>query len=323
MMKGMITLLTGTDDFRLFRAKRRLVKNFLATYPEGEVVIADAEDEGVRAVIHLTEATAGDLFGGEKYPILLHPDRIPEGGQADFLNWLEHRKREGKPAVVVAPGKFAKSDPYHKKLLKVSSAHENFDPLGGDALCREIQILWGEKATQATLSPAAVGAIAAALPGDLYRIDSELEKLRLYKTEGVIAHNDVAVFLTPQAESVVFSIFDQLYLGRVAEAEALLEQEIRRVKKDDLFRLFGLFVSQLRTLLCVHDCLARGIRTESAVAAELKIHPFAAKKTIRAAARVSLPRAKKALALLSEADIAVKNGDTEIETALILFIWKF
>jgi DNA polymerase-3 subunit delta len=83
--------------------------------------------------------------------------------------------------------------------------------------------------------------------------------------------------------------------------------------------LLTMITRQFRLLLQTRDFAARGKAVEQA-AAQLKMHPFVAKKTWAQSLNFSLPQLEAIYQKLLDTDIAIKTGRNEPMLALDLLV---
>jgi DNA polymerase-3 subunit delta len=169
-----------------------------------------------------------------------------------------------------------------------------------------------------TLTPAAEDALLAA-GRDLSLLYNEIEKVLAYTGEkSVVTAEDVAAVSSPAAEETVFAATDAFgerrFVDAVTKLRALLE-------KEPPGRVLSLLVRQLKLILIAQDVFMTG-KGERALAGELEVPAFVAKKVALQARRFPRLEAEALLWGLLELDFAVKSGSEEflagLEKRLIL-----
>lgn len=167
------------------------------------------------------------------------------------------------------------------------------------------------------ISPRAAHALAANVGNELPVLAQEIEKLVLYKFNGVIEEDDVALLSPYVAEASIFDLVDALG-SRNGKTAALLMQKKSNEGTDPFF-LFSMFVRQFRLLIQVKEMADEGARAPE-MAKAIKIHPFVAGKLLQQSHSFSLPQLEKIYAHLLDIDVGVKSGRTDMATALELLV---
>jgi DNA polymerase-3 subunit delta len=167
------------------------------------------------------------------------------------------------------------------------------------------------------IAPAAVHLLATNIGNDLQILDNEIEKLVLYKLEGVIETADVNLLCPYVAEASIFDLVDALG-GRNSKRAALLLQQ-KFLDGTDPFYIFSMFVRQFRLLIQVKELADTGQRPAN-IAKELKMHNFVAEKLFRQAQQFGMGQLEQIYHHLLEVDVGVKIGRNDMTTALHLLV---
>ncbi len=164
---------------------------------------------------------------------------------------------------------------------------------------------------------------------DLWRLNSEIEKLVLLKMDfdegkvkGDIAEineQDVEEMVKSDLPSNVFSTIDALARRDKKTALRLLVGHME--KGEAPIYLFTMFVYQFRNLLKVKDAMARKNTSSSGeIAMETGLNPFVVSKTIAQANGFSYEYLKKIYKRFFKYDFLIKKGRLDTEAALELLI---
>ncbi len=138
---------------------------------------------------------------------------------------------------------------------------------------------------------------------DINRIESEIDKLALYKQDGWITEEDIKLTVIPTIETSIFTLTDAIFTldSSVAHREfkSILETH-------NIHYIFSTLVSTLRTFLYATKLLSASYEPNN-VQSLLKIHPYAFEKM-----RKNMRYSKKIEALFSEfvdLDKRTKTGE--------------
>lgn len=168
------------------------------------------------------------------------------------------------------------------------------------------------------LTPGAISLLSQMVGGNLWALDTELEKLTLYCTDRPIEEADVRLLVSQVREASIFAAIDALLEGRTAAALPL----IRRLQQDgaEFSYLVSMIARQLRLVVLAREMLEQGLG-EGKIGERLSIGPdFAVRRTVAQARRHPSGRLIDLYQRLLESDLAVKRGALEEELALDLLV---
>ena len=163
----------------------------------------------------------------------------------------------------------------------------------------------------------AVDELAAHVGSDLRLLDNEIEKLLTYRANQPIRGEDVRALVTSASESSIFDLVDAIGCRESGKALRLLHNQLAHNAAP--VYLLTMITRQFRMLLQLRDLAARGKTVEQA-AAQLKLHPFVAKKTADQSRNFTLWQLEAIYQKLLDADIAIKTGRSEPALALDLLV---
>jgi len=223
------------------------------------------------------------------------------------------------------PGPVELPTPLRRALQDLSAAVERFDAPRGREL-RDWVVAQAREAG-ATIRPDAAEALLDALcaqgwreaprgrppvPPDLLRLDSELRKLAtavLGREEGpgaVITARDVAVHTVGETESNVFDLVDAVAAGNARAALARLREGLDNGIVPEA--ILPLLAGQFGTMARLRAIGGAGARPDAALAGRLGVNPYRLQHAARQLAQFGEARVGRALAVLTEADEAIKTG---------------
>ncbi|MBM3130116.1 MAG: DNA polymerase III subunit delta [Chloroflexi bacterium] len=167
------------------------------------------------------------------------------------------------------------------------------------------------------IEPDAVNELVAHIGNDLRLLDNEIEKLLTYRANQPIRGQDVRAVVASVTESSVFDLVDAIGRRETDKAMRLLHDQLSHNAAP--IYLLAMITRQFRMLIQLRDLAERGKPLDQA-AAQLKMHPFVAKKTAEQSRNFSLPQLEAIYQKLLDADIAIKTGRSEPMLALDLLV---
>ena len=218
---------------------------------------------------------------------------------------------------------FLESEPLaaNHVLVKLGGEVENgyvklFERPQGSGLERWIRQAVEEK--NGRISPQATHLLATNIGNDLTILSNEIEKLLLYKGEGVmIEAQDVALLSPYLAEASIFDLVDALGNRNAKRAAQLLQEKMN--EGTDPFYLFSMFVRQFRLLIQVRELMEEGLKPP-AMSKVMKTHSFVVGKLVQQARGFSLVQLEQIYRHLLEIDVGVKTGRADMLTSLNLLV---
>lgn len=321
----MILFVHGEDAFLVGRRKRALVSAFVKKYQNAEIFTFDFEDQGTtQDVKRALDACEGGLFANEKMVVFLHPFSLGEAGEKLLVQFLKERAAglpERTILLFVESGKIKKTHPVMKVLLAKMDKEEIYDILDERALrnliIKELALLNERVSFEASALPL----FLTLTEGDTARMMSELEKLAMFKNEGVITGEDIETLCALPGENNIWNALDTLGRGDRKQATLLFRREAE--KGEGVYPVLAMCAWQVRRLLLIREAFDRGIRRPSDIASATKLPPFTVQKAMAGIETLPLSRLKHGLVLLSDIDTALKQGKADPEVSLDLFVWKF
>jgi DNA polymerase III delta subunit len=109
---------------------------------------------------------------------------------------------------------------------------------------------------------------------DINRIESEIDKLALYKKDGWITEDDIKSTVIPTIETSIFSLTDAIF---TLDSVVAYRELMSILDMHNIHYVFSTLVSTLRTFLYAEKLLSMSYEA-SMVQSLLKIHPYAFEK---------------------------------------------
>jgi len=201
-----------------------------------------------------------------------------------------------------------------KKLNRPGFA-ENLRPLAQPELINWIK----SEVSRAggSISPDAAANLALWFGPDTWRIHQELTKL--LTLGGAIDQAVLIKLVTPDEQSNVFELLDQLFTG---QKQQVLSQLRRLISSGQpLLQLIATIAGSVRNLILVKEATEQTPYLSSGqLARRLQIHPFVAQKALRVSRLVNGEDLNHKLGLIQKIDRAIKTGKIEQRVALELLV---
>ena len=218
--------------------------------------------------------------------------------------------------IFVETKTLAKNNPLLKHAVEDKNAHvKEFSAPSEKTLPKWIQER--VKKNGGAIEADAVNELVVHVGNDLRLLDNEIEKLLTFRANQTIRAADVRTLVASVTESNIFDLVDALGQRETSRALKLLHDQLDHSAAP--IYLLSMITRQFRLLLQLRDLAARG-KTADQAAAQLKMHPFVAKKTWAQALHFTLPQLEAIYQKLLDADIAIKTGRNEPVLALDLLV---
>ena len=166
-----------------------------------------------------------------------------------------------------------------------------------------------------TLQPRATAALAGLVGNDLQVLDSELQKLAAYANGQPVTEEDVRALVSLARETTVFAMADAVVEGRAQDAATLLQRLLADGAAPQY--LLSMIARQYRLLLLTKELLERRLRPAE-IGTRLGLQNFAMQRLLQQAPGHTTERLQHAYRRLLEADLSIKRGVFDDQTALQL-----
>ncbi len=201
------------------------------------------------------------------------------------------------------------------KVLTKECKSQEFKALDGAKLK-----MWAQKEFQqhgAKINMDALDLLINYTGNDLWRLSSEIKKLVDFRSGVVIKKDDIALQVKPNIESEIFKTIDAIAQKNKRQALAFLQKHLDA--GDSPLYILSMVAFQFKNLLIVKELAQRGLMYASIVK-KSGLHPFVVKKTYFMCSQFPFEELKKIYFKIFQADLAIKTGRIEPETALELLI---
>jgi DNA polymerase-3 subunit delta len=167
------------------------------------------------------------------------------------------------------------------------------------------------------LEARAVPALAGLVGNNLRLLDSELRKLGTFAGDRAVTAEDVNSLVSLAREANVFAMVDAAAEGRTKDALAEYHRLLRAGEAPQ--RFLAMIARQFRLMLQARDLLERGV-PQREVQARLRLPNFVAQRVIQQTSGYSTEHLRQAYRLLIDADMSIKRGVYDDETAVELLL---
>lgn len=166
-----------------------------------------------------------------------------------------------------------------------------------------------------SLQPRATAALAQLVGNDLQVLDSELQKLAAYAQGNQVSEDDVRALVSMARAPNVFAMADAVIEGRAQEAASLIQRLLTDGEAPQY--LLTMIARQYRMLLLTKDALDRRVKPVE-IASRLGVQTFVMQRLMQQAPAHTLDGLKRSYRRILDADLSIKRGIFEDETALQL-----
>ena len=324
----MIELLYGKDDFSAREALDAL-KAELDT--DGSLVDSTVRVDGASARPDELLAQAQTTpFLSPRRLVIVHGllGRFETGGrrrrrrakEVDLGPWQAFVEGLGSlpetTALVFIDGELSAQNPLLRALRPLAKVH-HFEFLKQNELAG-----WINRRVEhygLSLEGRAVVALAGLVGSNLWTLDSELQKLGVYAGGETITEEDVSSMVSLAREPSVFAMVDATIEGRARDAAVLLQRLLADGEPPQ--RLLAMVARQYRLLLLTKELQAQRVRPPE-ISARLQVQGFVVQRLLKQAPGYSIDGLRRSYRKLLEADLSVKRGIFDDETALQLLLME-
>lgn len=159
--------------------------------------------------------------------------------------------------------------------------------------------------------------LALFVGADLRALDSEIEKLILFKNGETIRREDVRAMVAPAQEQSIFELVDAVGQRKTQRALELLHEQLQHNANE--FYLLTMITRQYRLMLQVRDLTTRGMQTD-AIQKQLGLHPFVTRKMSEQARNYSVEQLEGIMFKLLDMDVSLKTSKLEPTLALDMLV---
>lgn len=310
----MIIFIYGQDTYRSRRKLKEIIEHYKRTLGKdldlkninGKTVnLKELEDEiqqismfSKKKLIVMYDALQNSRFKNELFPLVKRLNKLQV-----LVLFYETSNLSGKDKLF--------------KLLKKEGSSQEFKPLTGNDLRN-----WAIKEFESfgvAIKKSIVEKMINFIGNDLWRFSNEIRKIVTYKRREIIKEEDVDLLIKPSVETDIFKTIDAFAERNKKKAILLIRKHLK--KGDSPLYLLSMINYQFRNLLLVKSLIEEG-KPLYLISKEAEIHPYVVKKTYTQAGKFNISDLKRDYQKIFQADIDVKTGKLDPQTALDLLIAK-
>ncbi len=236
------------------------------------------------------------------------------GAWQPFIDALPHLPET--TTLVLMDGAVGARNPFLKALPKGARVQE-FKPLAQADVAG--WILRRSARHGVTVHARAVAVLAQLVGNQLWLLDSELEKLATYANGAEVTEDDVRALVSFARDPNIFAMVDAVVEGRTRDSIELLHRLLQEGEAPQ--RLLAVVARQYRLLLMAKELLEQRVRPPE-ISARLEVQGFVIQRLLQQAPLYTIDKLRRAYRLLLDADLSVKRGIHDDETALELLIFQ-
>lgn len=313
----MIYFLYGGDSYRSKRKLEEIISGYKKVHKSGlNLIYIDAKETNFDDFYSNFKITS--MFAEKKLIILRNVF-----GNAKFQEeFLENIKDTGELKDIVVIHEDIAVDQrtkLFKALIKFAKCQE-FDYLQPVALRR--WVLQEFEKNKVKINPDALGLLIEFVKNDLWQMTNEINKLSNYRKgahplAGLVKKEDVELLIKPNVENDIFKTIDALASKDKKQALNFLYKHLE--SGDNPLYILSMIGYQFRTLLTIKELMEKKYLYAD-IAKKSGLHPFVVQKSYYLCRQFTMERLKRIYQKIFQADLDIKTGKIEAETALNLLV---
>lgn len=212
--------------------------------------------------------------------------------------------------LIFVEGSVARNNALFRAISKVAEVHRFALPSA-----REMPQWVRERADKmgAAIEPRAIAALTEAIGNDTRLVDMELQKLALYRSGQRIRRQDVEAMVSYAKEANIFAAVDAALEGRAGVA-LRMKHQLMEAGSSPIY-LITMIARQVRFLILAKDLKSRGLRQDE-IGERMSLRGYPLTKTLQQEGRFSAQQLVEMHRRLLEADLSIKTGAADEQTAL-------
>lgn len=330
----MIIFLYGEDTYRSKQKLNEIIEHYKKIHKSGlNLTYIDAKKDDFRNLTDNFKVVP--MFSEKKLIILknifsaqnfqesflkeINPVKSADkiGGvppKAEQFNWV-NKLKEAKDIIVIFEEE--KIDERNKlfKTLKKEAKCQGFDLLKGSSLLNWIKNEF--KKNNAKIDFGVDEMIFSYIGSNLWQAQNEIKKLANFKMGKTIKKEDVDLLVRSKIETDIFKTIDALSSKNKRQALSFLHKHIEN--GDNILYLLSMIAYQFRSFLIIKELMEKK-DSYPAIVKKSGLHPFVVKKGCYFCSQFSFFELKKIYQKIFQADLDIKTGKVEPETALELLV---
>ena len=308
----MLIFLYGPDTYRSRQKLNEIIENYKKAHKKGLNLKyfeeKDLDFGEIQNEIQQTSIIAGnkmlileDTFSNVDFKEKFLKNSKNFISSKDLILFYEEREISGTNSLL--------------KLLKKSGKFQEFKLLEGQNLKNWIKKEFNS--CGAKTESLVIEKLINFLGNDSWQLSNEIKKLATYKKNKIIQTRDVELLVKPKIDVDIFKTIDAIAEKNKKQALSLLHKHLE--KGDSPLYLLSMINFQFRNLIQIKSLVEKNCTYQN-IQKSTKLHPYVVKKSLWQARSFSFPELKKIYQKIFKADINIKTGRIDPETALDLLI---
>ena len=308
----MVIFLYGPDTYRSRQKLNEIIEHYKKVHKSGlNLKYFDLQKSSYQDF--KDEIQQASMFKEKKLLVLKNIFSNPDF-KIKFLEQGKNFVKSDDIILIYEENKISESDSFSKFLKKEGKSQE-FKLLEDYRLKNWVKKEFDNCQTE--IDSKALGRLIDYVGNNLWQMANEIKKLVSYKKKGKIEAADIKLLVRPKIETDIFKTIDALAEKKKNLALNLIHNHLE--KGDTPLYLLAMINFQFRNLLAIKDLIEKNT-PYSRIINQSNLHPFIVKKIFQQAKRFTLPQLKKIYQKIFEADLAIKTGRVDPETALDVLI---
>jgi len=308
----MLIFLYGSDTYRSRQKLQEIIENYKKAHKKGlNLKYFEGKDLDFGEIQNEIQQTS--IIAGNKMLIL--EDTF---SNIDFKEKFLKRSKNfinSKDLILFYEQKELPAADTFFKLLKKSGKSQELKLLEGQNLKNWIKKEFNSYG--AKTEPAVIEKLINFLGNDSWQLSNEIKKLATYKKNKIIQASDVELLVKPKIDVDIFKTIDAIAEKNKKQALSLLHKHLE--KGDSPLYLLSMINFQFRNLIQIKSLVEKNCTYQN-IQKSTKLHPYVVKKSLWQIRKFSFPELKKIYQKIFKADMNIKTGRIDPETALDLLI---
>jgi DNA polymerase-3 subunit delta len=307
----------GEEDFLISKAILEIKNN----NKDGQVVTYDLSQTNISDL--LEDASSLSLFGGKKIIIGYNANFLSGNPAKDSIDhhlndldrYIDNPNPDSIIILVVPSDKLDKRKSIVKKINEKADVRE-FNKLSEDEMVKYAKNIFSNHNYQTTFKT--LNILIDKVGNNLYLLNSECEKLMIYKMEDkIIDETSVEEMVDKYDFDNIFTLTDAI-IRKDINTSLILYQELLK-RNEEPIKIIVMLANQFRLIFQVKRLSSKGL-SESQIARELDVHPYRVK--LAKEVKLNDKELLHFIELLADLDENIKMGKINKDVGLELFILK-
>ncbi|TRZ77812.1 DNA polymerase III subunit delta [bacterium] len=217
---------------------------------------------------------------------------------------------------------------FESKDISKNAFYKKIKPLSSETRTIKSSVFqiekWATKKfqdNQIQITPQQVNILIRKVGNDLWRLDSEIEKLiswTAFLNVPTVSDNDIITLTSTTITENVFNTVEAIANGDTSLSLKLIADHLE--KRISAIYIFSMIAFQFRTLIKIKSAIGHNVPI-NALAKKTGIHPYTLQKSLRQLSRFSMEDLKNSFKKILDAETKIKSGKNPAEV-LYNFVLK-